>query len=103
MINFITFTIKSNLVHSGERGLHSKITYTIVARNFDFETADFVFKNSRLKTKAQSDFITIDDILTILSTSNTLQEKIEIYGFITANDVRYELKLLNGLVKFRIF
>ncbi len=73
----------------------SKITYTIVARNFDLETADFVFKNDKLKSKATVDFITIDDILTILATSSTLKDKITRYGFITANDIRYELQLLN--------
>ena len=73
----------------------SKITYTIVARNFGLETADFVFKNDKLKSKAIADFITIDDILTILATSNTLKDKIARYGFITVNDIRYELQLLN--------
>lgn len=73
----------------------SKITYTIVARNFGLETADFVFKNEKLKSKAIADFITIDDILTILATSNTLKDKITRYGFITVNDIRYELQLLN--------
>lgn len=73
----------------------SKITYTILARNFNFETADLVFRNSSLKTKALNDFNTIDDIITVLSSSNALKEKVEIYGFITTNDIRYQLQVLN--------
>ena len=72
----------------------SKITYTIIARNFNFEIADLVYKNPKLKSKAVSDFITIDDVLDILSSSN-IYEKVLDFGFITSNDVRHELQLLN--------
>lgn len=72
----------------------SKITYTILARNLDFELADLTFKNSKLKNKAFSDFTTIDDIKTVLS-SSSIYERVIDYGFITANDVRCELQLLN--------
>ena len=72
----------------------SKITYTIIARNFNFEIADLVYKNPKLKSKAVSDFITIDDVLDILS-SSSIYEKVLDFGFITSNDVRHELQLLN--------
>ena len=75
----------------------SKITYTIIAKNFGFKTADSIYKNSntRLKTKSKTDFITIDDTISILLTSSTLRDKLQHYGFITINDIRYELQLLN--------
>lgn len=72
----------------------SKITYTIIARNYNFETADLVYRNSKYKSKALSDFVTIDDVLEILSFSS-IYEKILDYGFITSNDIRHELQLLN--------
>ena len=77
----------------------SKITYTIVARNFGFDTADSVYRNisSRLKYKAKKDFITIDDTINILLTSTTLKEKLHLYGFITTDNIRHELQKIQIL------
>ena len=41
------------------------------------------------------DFTTIDDIILVLKNSNNLHHKIKQYGFISTNDIRYELQLLN--------
>lgn len=75
----------------------SSITYTIVSRNWGFDVADEVFSNHKynLKKKTEIDFTTIDDTISILKNSNNLHYKIKRYGFISTNDIRYELQLLN--------
>lgn len=72
----------------------TKITYTILAKNDDLQTAQKVYRNTTLKKKTEIDFITIEDIKTILF-SSTIQDKITQYGFFTVSDIRRELQLLN--------
>lgn len=75
----------------------STITYTVVARNFSVDVADKVYVNYKykLKNKIEMDFTTIDDIIYLLKNSNNLHYKIKQYGFISTDDIRYELQLLN--------
>ena len=75
----------------------SNITYTIVARNWSIDVADDVYANYKFKLKKnlEMDFTTIDDIILVLKNSNNLHNKIKQYGFISTNDIRYELQLLN--------
>ena len=75
----------------------SNITYTIVARNWSIDVADDVSANYKFKLKKnlEMDFTTIDDIILVLKNSNNLHNKIKQYGFISTNDIRYELQLLN--------
>lgn len=72
----------------------TKITHTILTKNDDLQTAQKVYKNSTLKKKTELDFITIEDIKTVLL-SSTIQDKITQYGFFTVSDIRRELQLLN--------
>lgn len=75
----------------------SNLTYTIVARNWSIDVADEVYANYKFKLKKnlEMDFTTIDDIILVLKNSNNLHHKIKRYGFISTNDIRYELQLLN--------
>lgn len=72
----------------------TKITHTIIAKNDGLEKAQKVYRNSNSKIKTEKDFISISDIKAVLF-SSFIQNKINIYGFITINDIRKELQLLN--------
>ena len=58
------------------------------------EKAQKIYRNYSSKIKTEKDFISIEDIKAILF-SSFIKEKINIYGFITINDIRKELQLLN--------
>ncbi len=72
----------------------TKITHTIIAKNDGVEKAQNVYRNSNSKTKTEKDFLTIEDIKTVLL-SSTIQDKIITYGFITIKDIRKQLQVLN--------
>ena len=72
----------------------TKITHTIIAKNDGLEKAQKIYRNYSSKIKTEKDFISIEDIKAILF-SSFIKEKINIYGFITINDIRKELQLLN--------
>lgn len=72
----------------------TKITHTIIAKNDGLEKAQKIYRNYSSKIKTEKDFISIEDIKAILF-SSFIKEKISIYGFITINDIRKELQLLN--------
>lgn len=72
----------------------TKITHTIIAKNDGLEKAQKIYRNYNSKIKTEKDFISIEDIKAILF-SSFIKEKINIYGFITINDIRKELQLLN--------
>lgn len=72
----------------------TKITHTIIAKNDGLEKAQKIYRNYSSKIKTEKDFISIEDIKAILF-SAFIKEKINIYGFITINDIRKELQLLN--------
>lgn len=72
----------------------TKITHTIIAKNDGLEKAQKVYRNPISKVKTAEDFISIEDIKTVLL-SSTIRDKITNYGFITVQDIRKELQLLN--------
>lgn len=79
----------------------SKITFTILLKNFNIDVARKVYGKSPSKFKLQRDLKTIEDIKLILLTSSTLKEKIKKDGFFSTNDLRKELQLLNQQRKER--
>ncbi len=79
----------------------TKITYTIVSRNWGFDVADKIYQQPRLKKKTERDFKTIDDIISIIRNSTTLHSEIQRYGFITVSKIRNELQQLNIQRKIR--
>lgn len=91
--DLFTSTVLPLATRLDEQGL-TKITHTIIAKNDGLETAQKVYRNSTSKKKTQEDFISIEDIKTVLLSSN-IQNKINTYGFITVKDIRKELQLLN--------
>lgn len=71
----------------------STITHTILTKNSSLEIADRVYQNSLSTRTTKRNLITIEDIKTVLST--VLLDKIKLYGFITINDLREEISVLN--------
>lgn len=72
----------------------STITHTILTKNSSLEIANEVYRDDSKTHTTERNLITIEDIKTVLYT--TLLEKIKLYGFITINDLRKELELLNN-------
>lgn len=91
--DLFTFTVLPLATRLYEQDL-TKITHTIIAKNDGLEKAQKVYRNSISKKKTAEDFISIEDIKTVLL-SSTIRNKITTYGFITVKDIRKQLQLLN--------
>ncbi len=71
----------------------SKITHTIVAKNFGLDVANQVYKNPYRTKITLHNYISIDDIKILITSS--LLDQLNNYGFITVNQIRRALKDLN--------
>ena len=71
----------------------STITHTIITKNSGLEIANEVYRDPSKTRITERNLITVEDIKTVLST--VLLDRIKLYGFITINDLREEISVLN--------
>ena len=76
----------------------TRITNTILTKNYGLDTAQRVYRNPKLERKTERDLLIINNIITILSSPTLLQE-VEKYGFIPLSFIRVQLQLINPTIE----